>query len=292
MELQWRKLDHAIAAQPMPTQFERTRVQLQCNDCSAKSVGRYHWLGNKCGVCESYNTSELRVIEPDEDPDEARSPNAGVIVGPEPEPATQLEEGLEEMRDLSLRQPASATTTATTPSSPPAEVQPPERVDSANTSPRRPLQLRELRPSRSYFLNADDDDAAAAAAAAANGPPPQSSGIISVEAARNFLSYEMLQRVSRSLSPIRYYLDGLGDDVLGEGGLADELEIEDEDEDEDGDSEDDDEEDDEDGAVDEDHEGDEDSDNSMDAENGEFGDDDDDDDDEDDDEALDLPGHR
>ncbi|KAF2100526.1 zf-CHY-domain-containing protein, partial [Rhizodiscina lignyota] len=64
MELQWRKLEHAIDTQPMPEQFRNTRVVVQCNDCSAKSSVKYHWLGNKCGACDSYNTNEVQILGP------------------------------------------------------------------------------------------------------------------------------------------------------------------------------------------------------------------------------------
>ncbi|KAF2709344.1 hypothetical protein K504DRAFT_467313 [Pleomassaria siparia CBS 279.74] len=62
MELQWQKLTQAIESQPMPEQFADTRAVIQCNDCSAKSSVKYHWLGNKCNGCDSYNTSELRIL--------------------------------------------------------------------------------------------------------------------------------------------------------------------------------------------------------------------------------------
>jgi hypothetical protein len=62
MELQWQKLTQAIESQPMPEQFESTRAVIKCNDCSAKSAVKYHWLGNKCGTCDSYNTNELRIV--------------------------------------------------------------------------------------------------------------------------------------------------------------------------------------------------------------------------------------
>ncbi|KAH9881373.1 hypothetical protein IAQ61_000097 [Plenodomus lingam] len=62
MDLQWRKLTQAIESQPMPEQFEHTRAVVKCNDCSAKSSVKYHWLGNQCGSCDSYNTNELRIL--------------------------------------------------------------------------------------------------------------------------------------------------------------------------------------------------------------------------------------
>lgn len=62
MDLQWRKLTSAIEAQPMPEQFANTRAIIQCNDCSRKSSVKYHWLGNQCENCDSYNTNELRIL--------------------------------------------------------------------------------------------------------------------------------------------------------------------------------------------------------------------------------------
>ncbi|RWA04612.1 hypothetical protein EKO27_g10491 [Xylaria grammica] len=62
MESQFRNLDLSIQAQPMPQEFKDARAIVLCHDCSAKSSTTYHWLGLKCGVCESYNTAQLQVI--------------------------------------------------------------------------------------------------------------------------------------------------------------------------------------------------------------------------------------
>ncbi|OTA57862.1 zf-CHY-domain-containing protein [Hypoxylon sp. EC38] len=62
MELQFRNLDMAIQTQPMPPEFQDTRALVLCNDCSAKSSVKYHWLGLKCGVCSSYNTAQLQIL--------------------------------------------------------------------------------------------------------------------------------------------------------------------------------------------------------------------------------------
>ncbi|KAI1330552.1 hypothetical protein F5Y16DRAFT_362123 [Xylariaceae sp. FL0255] len=62
MESQFRNLDLAIQAQPMPEEFQDARAIVLCHDCSAKSSTAYHWLGLKCGVCHSYNTAQLQVI--------------------------------------------------------------------------------------------------------------------------------------------------------------------------------------------------------------------------------------
>jgi ribosomal protein S27E len=50
METQFRNLDRTIESQPMPPQFQDTKALVSCNDCSAKSSTKYHWLGLKCAV--------------------------------------------------------------------------------------------------------------------------------------------------------------------------------------------------------------------------------------------------
>ena len=179
---------------------------------------------------------------------------------------------LDSLQDLALATPPPARSPPDSSSATAPAVT--SRVDSANPSPRRGLPLRELRPARPYFLN-DDDDVGVAGIMGEAGP-------LSAEALRAFSPYEMLQRVSRSLSPIRYYLDGLGDERLGVRGMRrDDDDEEDEDEDED-DEEEDEEGDGEEEGLDEE----EDSEISMGEE------DDDLDSEDDDDEVLDLPGHR
>ena len=59
METQFRSLDRQIEAQPMPAEYQGSRVFVYCNDCTAKSFAKFHWLGLKCTVCESYNTTML-----------------------------------------------------------------------------------------------------------------------------------------------------------------------------------------------------------------------------------------
>jgi len=62
METQFRNLDRAIDAQPMPPQFRDTKAMVSCNDCYAKSAVQYHWLGLKCAICDSYNTAQLSIL--------------------------------------------------------------------------------------------------------------------------------------------------------------------------------------------------------------------------------------
>ncbi|TVY29701.1 putative RING finger protein [Lachnellula hyalina] len=62
MESQFRNLDRAIDSQPMPPQFQDTKAMVSCNDCYAKSAVKYHWLGLKCAICDSYNTAQLSIL--------------------------------------------------------------------------------------------------------------------------------------------------------------------------------------------------------------------------------------
>jgi len=50
MEWQFSRLERAIEAQPMPPEFQDTKAWVYCNDCSAKTSVKYHWLGLKCAV--------------------------------------------------------------------------------------------------------------------------------------------------------------------------------------------------------------------------------------------------
>ena len=50
MEWQFKHLERAIETQPMPPEFQDTKAWIYCNDCSAKTSVKYHWLGLKCLV--------------------------------------------------------------------------------------------------------------------------------------------------------------------------------------------------------------------------------------------------
>ncbi|KAJ5768829.1 hypothetical protein N7520_003388 [Penicillium odoratum] len=65
MESTFRNLDRTIGSQPMPSEFKDTKGLIYCNDCGAKSVVKYHWLGLKCDLCESYNTAQIRLLQGD-----------------------------------------------------------------------------------------------------------------------------------------------------------------------------------------------------------------------------------
>ncbi|KAJ5587925.1 uncharacterized protein N7459_003690 [Penicillium hispanicum] len=65
MESTFRNLDRTIESQPMPADFKDTKGLIYCNDCGAKSIVKYHWLGLKCDLCESYNTAQIRLLQGD-----------------------------------------------------------------------------------------------------------------------------------------------------------------------------------------------------------------------------------
>ncbi len=68
MESQFRRLDRHIEEQPMPEEYCENRAYIFCNDCNSRSVTRYHWLGLKCTICESYNTAQLELLGAEETP--------------------------------------------------------------------------------------------------------------------------------------------------------------------------------------------------------------------------------
>ncbi|KAH6620996.1 hypothetical protein B0J18DRAFT_368282 [Chaetomium sp. MPI-SDFR-AT-0129] len=63
MEYTFRQLDLQILAQPMPPNYADSRAIISCNDCSAKSQTAYHWIGLKCAICSSYNTTQLQLLD-------------------------------------------------------------------------------------------------------------------------------------------------------------------------------------------------------------------------------------
>ncbi|GKZ18862.1 hypothetical protein AbraIFM66951_001820 [Aspergillus brasiliensis] len=65
MESTFRNLDRTIQSQPMPAEFRDTRALIYCNDCGAKSIVKYHWLGLRCDMCESYNTAQKQLLHRD-----------------------------------------------------------------------------------------------------------------------------------------------------------------------------------------------------------------------------------
>lgn len=149
---------------------------MQCNDCSAKSSVKYHWLGNKCGTCDSFNTNEMQLLGPSTE-------EASSAVNP------LLNRQAEASEDVSLSRP---------------------RIPSVSRSRTLPTNLPRVgntgaRSPGSYFLSVEDstaDTSERRASFAQNLP---------------FSPLEMFQRVSRSLSPIRHYLNGSEDEDGDDG---------------------------------------------------------------------------
>jgi len=53
------EIDKMISEQKMPQEYIR-EVNILCNECLQKSTVMFHFLGNKCNKCNSYNTSILK----------------------------------------------------------------------------------------------------------------------------------------------------------------------------------------------------------------------------------------
>ncbi|KAF3924330.1 hypothetical protein ABW21_db0208986 [Orbilia brochopaga] len=68
MESRFRYLDHEIQRQPLPEPYKFWHCHIICNDCSAKSDVSFHFLGLKCDTCKSYNTCEVKLIRPEDQP--------------------------------------------------------------------------------------------------------------------------------------------------------------------------------------------------------------------------------
>lgn len=52
-------LDQAVRMQPMPAAFQNTICNIYCQDCEKTGQCRYHFVGQKCSHCGSYNTREM-----------------------------------------------------------------------------------------------------------------------------------------------------------------------------------------------------------------------------------------
>ncbi|KAK5091197.1 hypothetical protein LTR05_001377 [Lithohypha guttulata] len=72
MESQFRRLDRHIEEQPMPEEYQNNRAYVFCNDCNSRSITKHHWLGTKCSICDSYNTTQLELLGPEQTPQQMR----------------------------------------------------------------------------------------------------------------------------------------------------------------------------------------------------------------------------
>lgn len=215
MELQWRKLDDEIRMQPMPEEDEdleglmpvieqtqapdagqdvsahqvesalpaRVRrprnVWIGCNDCGGRGWTPFHWLGLKCTVCDSYNTNQMT-------PTAGRETETERLVRQQQIHRHHDFTGNEVLRSAGIGMLDE------------------DRADSAFGAPSSPSQVpinavqAQARgpqsPGRSYFRQADAEE--------------QQQDRLSAFELPTFSPYEMIRRVSRNLSPMRYYLEG------------------------------------------------------------------------------------
>lgn len=56
-------LDAAIRMQPMPAAYLSTMSNIYCQDCRSTGQVQFHFVGQKCGKCGSYNTRELGRVQ-------------------------------------------------------------------------------------------------------------------------------------------------------------------------------------------------------------------------------------
>jgi hypothetical protein len=56
-------LDAAVRMQPMPNAYLNTISNLYCQDCEKTGQCRYHFVGQKCPHCGSYNTREMGRVQ-------------------------------------------------------------------------------------------------------------------------------------------------------------------------------------------------------------------------------------
>ena len=52
----WRLIDQEISETPLPETYRDLYVQIYCRDCNSNDKTDFHFLGNKCSQCSSYNT--------------------------------------------------------------------------------------------------------------------------------------------------------------------------------------------------------------------------------------------
>ena len=59
LTLYFQMLDRLLLSETMPAELRDRTQEIQCNDCSAHSVVKYHFVYHKCLSCGSYNTRVL-----------------------------------------------------------------------------------------------------------------------------------------------------------------------------------------------------------------------------------------
>lgn len=197
------------------------KVWIGCNDCGGRGWSPFHWLGLKCPDCDGYNTtqtnpvgtsvarlpvSQLQRQHDFTGVDAVRSFGDGnemsgaAGLGPNPGLTVPGEEGHERL---------SSECACTDASSVEQQTLQRQAGDTHNTPP------------RSYFFRPEDQQHDSSTTARVLGGyaynpaglllSPDRGAALSASASEMFggLPYEMVMRLGRSLSPMRYYIDGL-----------------------------------------------------------------------------------
>jgi Zinc-ribbon len=208
MEVKWRKLDSEIQQQPMPSHLRDMKVEIRCIDCEGRSIVNLHWLGNKCALCDGYNT--VVVLELGREGDEAAAAN--------------------ELRRRVMRANMERRRGPAFMSQPRARryfQDEDEEGAGAGSNTERPNSAAgvggevgigfgsaayEMLARMSRSLNADGD------VIIDNNDTPDrpisAAGVGEAGFAFGTTAYEMLARMSRSLSPIRHYFDSDGEEAV------------------------------------------------------------------------------
>jgi len=56
VQINWDGLKQSINLQKMPEMYNY-KVEILCNDCNDKTVTSFHFIGNECQSCGSFNTT-------------------------------------------------------------------------------------------------------------------------------------------------------------------------------------------------------------------------------------------
>lgn len=209
---------------PRPTSRRRAApktVWIGCNDCGGRSWTPFHWLGLKCSVCDGYNTNQmtpgagnaggrgstsqasvpgmlrqrqhdftgmgaLRGFTGNTDVDAVLDAGEGVAAG------SSVDSGYGGSSAILVSGPEPVLSTEHAASG--AAVQ---------------QQQQQQRLGRSYFLQAERQAASSSSSATRrDSSSAQDASLGPHIGTPRFLPYDFLQSLSRSLSPMRYYLEG------------------------------------------------------------------------------------
>lgn len=56
-----RMIENAIKETPLPPEVKK-KINILCYECSKYSIAEFHFIGNKCGHCQTYNTTQVKEV--------------------------------------------------------------------------------------------------------------------------------------------------------------------------------------------------------------------------------------